>query len=120
MQMSVHDHLTGGGAVGEVQIEGVPVEFAPERHSDPGADPEHPAGGLLRNRRARLVVLLRNHQDVSRIDRADVQKCVNQFILVDFHRRDLSGDDLTENTFRHFHFSLKSSNMDFSLPNTVS
>ena len=66
------------------------------------------------------MMFLRNHQSVTEIDRSDVQKRIDQIILLDLARRNFTLDDFAEDTFTHFHFSLNSSMIDFWLPNTVS
>ena len=68
---------------------------------DAGADPEHPSGGGFRDGGGTFVVFFGDHQDMPRIDGADVEKGVNQFVFIDFGGGDLPGDDLAEDAVRH-------------------
>ena len=96
VEVRVHHDLSGGGAVGEVEVEAVGLKPMAHGGADARAHKEHAARGGFRDGGGAGVVFLRDDEDVSEVDGEEVEESEDEVILVDFHGRDFAVDDAAE------------------------
>ena len=84
-----------------MQIISIVIQSAFQSNTHPGTDFHHPPGGGFGNTAGTFVMFFGDHQNMAEVDGRNIQKRKNQFVFVNFDRRNFTGNDLAENTARH-------------------
>ena len=99
--MTMRHCLAGTGAVCQMQVEAVAVDNTADVLCQLGCQADHPRQAVRGYSRHAGVVLFRNQQGVSGIDRRDIEKCQYQVVFEQDCGVDLASDNTAERAIVH-------------------